>query len=42
MLVAVGYPSNRVEDRLLVSPNYQDLLGQGLADGILAYLKSQH
>ncbi len=42
VLVAVGYPSNRVEDRLLVSPNYQDLLAQGLADGILSYLKAQH
>jgi N-acetylmuramoyl-L-alanine amidase len=41
VLVAVGYPSNRVEDRLLVSPNYQDLLAQGLADGILSYLKTQ-
>jgi N-acetylmuramoyl-L-alanine amidase len=42
VLIAVGYPSNRVEDRLLVSPNYQDLLAQGLADGILSYLKAQH
>jgi N-acetylmuramoyl-L-alanine amidase len=41
VLVAVGYPSNRVEDRLLVSPNYQDLVAQGLADGILSYLNSQ-
>jgi N-acetylmuramoyl-L-alanine amidase len=41
VLVAVGYPSNRVEDRLLVSPNYQDQVAQGLADGILGYLKSQ-
>jgi N-acetylmuramoyl-L-alanine amidase len=42
VLVAVGYPSNRVEDRLLVSPNYQDQIAQGLTDGILAYLKGQH
>jgi N-acetylmuramoyl-L-alanine amidase len=42
VLVAVGYPSNRVEDRLLVSPNYQDRVAQGLTDGILSYLKGQH
>ena len=41
MLVAVGFPSNRVEDRLLVSPNYQDEIAQGLADGILIYLEDK-
>ena len=42
VLVAVGYPSNRVEDRLLVSPNYQDLLAEGLTEGIVSYLRAQH
>jgi len=42
VLVAVGYPSNRVEDRLLISPNYQDTLAQGMADGILTYLKGHN
>ena len=42
VLVAVGFPSNRVEDRLLVSPNYQDQVAQGLADGALGFLKGEH
>ena len=42
ILVAVGFPSNAVEDRLLVSPNYQDQLAQGLSSGILSYLKGEH
>jgi N-acetylmuramoyl-L-alanine amidase len=42
VLVALGYPSNRVEDRLLVSPNYQDQVAEGLTDGILTYLRGQH
>jgi N-acetylmuramoyl-L-alanine amidase len=41
VLVAVGFPSNRVEDRLLVSPNHQDDIAQGLTDGILKYLGDQ-
>lgn len=41
VLVGVGFPSNRVEDRLLVSPNYQDKIAQGLADGILTYLEDE-
>jgi N-acetylmuramoyl-L-alanine amidase len=41
VLVGVGFPSNRVEDRLLVSPNYQDKVAEGLADGILTYLEDQ-
>jgi N-acetylmuramoyl-L-alanine amidase len=41
VLVGVGFPSNRVEDRLLVSPNYQDKVAQGLADGILTYLEDE-
>jgi len=36
--VSVGFPSNPVEDRLLVSPKYQDQIAQGLANGTLEYL----
>jgi N-acetylmuramoyl-L-alanine amidase len=38
VLVEVGFQSNRVEDRLLASPRYQDLIGDGIATGVLAYL----
>ena len=41
VLVAVGFPSNRVEDRLLVSPSYQDKVAEGIADGILTHLEDQ-
>lgn len=40
VLVDCGFMSNPVEDRLLVSPHYQDKLGEGMADGIMAYLES--
>jgi len=40
--VSVGFPSNRVEDRLLVSPKYQDQIAEGLANGTLEYLDGQH
>lgn len=41
ILVGCGYLSNPVEDRLLVSPHYQDKLAQGMADGIIAYLEAE-
>lgn len=41
VLVSVGFPSNRVEDRLLVSPNYQDQVAQGLAAGTLEFLSGE-
>jgi N-acetylmuramoyl-L-alanine amidase len=37
VLVETGFLTNRVEDRLLASPHYQDELAQGIADGILTY-----
>jgi N-acetylmuramoyl-L-alanine amidase len=39
VLVQTGFQSNSVEDKLLSSAHYQDLLAQGMADGVLAYLK---
>ena len=36
--VQAGYLSNELEDRLLSSPNYQDKLGAGICEGVLAYL----
>ena len=39
VLVECGYLSNPVEDRLLASPHYQDKVAQGIADGVMAYLK---
>ena len=36
--VQTGYLSNELEDRLLSSPNYQDKLGAGIAQGVLTYL----
>jgi N-acetylmuramoyl-L-alanine amidase len=38
VLVRAGFQSNSVEDQLLSSARYQDLLAQGMADGVLAYL----
>lgn len=40
LLVETGFMSNRVEDRLLVSPHYQDRLARGIADGVIEYLKA--
>ncbi|TLM83736.1 MAG: N-acetylmuramoyl-L-alanine amidase, partial [Actinobacteria bacterium] len=39
IIVESGFLSNPVEDRLLSSPHYQDKLAQGMADGIVSYLK---
>jgi N-acetylmuramoyl-L-alanine amidase len=41
VLVECGFLSNSVEDRLLVSPHYQDELSEGMAAGIMAYLESE-
>jgi N-acetylmuramoyl-L-alanine amidase len=38
VLVECGYMSNRVEDRLLASPKYQDKVAAGITRGVLAYL----
>ena len=40
VLVQTGFQSNAVEDKLLTSSHYQDLVAQGIADGVAAYLKS--
>jgi len=37
ILVSTGNPANAVEDKLLTSAHYQDLVAQGLADGILDF-----
>lgn len=37
VLVECGFMSNRVEDKLLASPYYQDKIAEGLADGIVRY-----
>ncbi len=39
ILVECGFMTNPVEDKLLVSPHYQDKLAQGMTDGILDYLR---
>lgn len=41
VLIQTGYQSNPVEDRLLASAHYQDEVAQGMADGILAYLRGE-
>lgn len=41
VLVECGYLSNGVEDRLLVSPHYQDKVSQGIASGVIAYLEAE-
>jgi N-acetylmuramoyl-L-alanine amidase len=41
VLVETGFLSNPVEDRLLASPHYQDKLAEGMASGILKYLKGR-
>jgi len=40
VLVETGFLSNRVEDKLLASPHYQDKLAEGIAAGAMKYLKS--
>jgi len=40
VLVETGFLSNRVEDKLLASPHYQDKLAEGIAAGTMTYLKS--
>jgi N-acetylmuramoyl-L-alanine amidase len=37
ILVNTGNPGNAVEDKLLTSAHYQDLVAQGLADGVLDF-----
>ena len=41
VLVETGFLSNPVEDRLLASPNYQDRVAEGLAEGILEFLNGR-
>ena len=41
VLVEAGSLSNPVEDRLLSSSRYQGVLAQGIADGIIEYLKGR-
>jgi N-acetylmuramoyl-L-alanine amidase len=41
VLVECGYLSNSVEDRLLVSPHYQDKVAQAIASGVVAYLEAE-
>lgn len=39
VLVECGFLSNAVEDKLLVSPAYQDKLVEGLSSGVMTYLE---
>ena len=39
ILVEAGFLSNAAEDELLATPAYQDKLADGIADGVMAYLK---
>jgi N-acetylmuramoyl-L-alanine amidase len=41
VLVETGFLSNRTEDKLLVSPHYQDKLAEGIANGVMGYLESE-
>lgn len=41
VLIECGFLSNRVEDRLLASPHYQEKLADGIADGIVAHLRAE-
>jgi len=40
VLVETGFLSNRVEDKLLASPHYQDKLAEGIAAGTMKYLRT--
>jgi len=40
VLVEAGFMSNRVEDKLLASPHYQDKLAEGIAAGAMKYLRA--
>lgn len=40
VLVEAGFMSNRVEDKLLSSPHYQDKLAEGITAGAMKYLKT--
>lgn len=40
VVVEAGFSSNPVEDRLLTGARYQGLVCDGMADGIIAYLKN--
>jgi N-acetylmuramoyl-L-alanine amidase len=42
VLVEAGCLSNAMEDRLLASARYQDLVVEGMADGIIEYLAGGH
>jgi N-acetylmuramoyl-L-alanine amidase len=39
ILVEIGFLTHPVEDKLLVSPHYQDTVAEGIAAGTLAHLK---
>ena len=41
VLVETGFLSNPLEDKLMASPNYQDQLSEGIAQGVLVYLNGQ-
>jgi len=40
VLVEAGFMSNRVEDKLLASPHYQDKVAEGISRGVLSYLEA--
>jgi N-acetylmuramoyl-L-alanine amidase len=39
--IETGFLSNPLEDKLMASPKYQDLLSEGISLGVLAYLKNE-
>lgn len=42
VLVEIGFVTNEVESRLLKSPAYQQVVAQGISNGILAFLRIQN
>jgi len=40
VLIEAGFMSNRVEDKLLASPHYQDKVAEGISQGVQAYLRT--
>jgi N-acetylmuramoyl-L-alanine amidase len=39
-MIECGYLSNRAEDAKMATPEYQAKLGDGIAAGVMAYLRT--